>query len=263
MCVTAGRTQAARPSQRETTGSGRDRIKEKTEQNKWDASELLPGGSDSATARACRHSRSESVLTHFLSIIPVLCLCVCVGVWVCVWRVHWSHSGGDGGRETEVDFCCDGISRSQAKWALIGGVFVPTQLGFSTDTHTRTHSHPSVGLLWSKLDSSWYQQAFYLPHSFPQPLPVFHPSSSFLTFFSSLGLFPLSSQETVRLSRIKCCIFKQLCVCWDEGHWYKLLCMCPYVHGGVRETQRESKCVRACLSARGWISRFQCCFTKL
>lgn len=62
----------------------------KTEQNEWDASELLPGGSYSAMARVCCSLRSESVLTHFLSIIPVLCLSVCVclsGAFKGRWRV--------------------------------------------------------------------------------------------------------------------------------------------------------------------------------
>lgn len=130
-----------------------------------------------ASRHECGHSRSKSVLTHFPSIIPVLCLRVCV--CVCLVGTLKLFRGSEG-RETEVDFCCDGISLCQAKWALIGGVFAPTHGGFST--HSCAQS-PRCHLLSSKWASSWYQQASYLRFSCS-------PSLSFLLLLSPLSFSP-------------------------------------------------------------------------
>lgn len=98
---------------------------------------------------------SDPFSCHYPGCLSVSC-CVCVCVcWVL------EPFRGDGGRKTEVNFSCNGISLCQAKWALIGGTYGPAQVGFSTRTHTHTLTQsPHCHLLSSELSTKLLISAF-------------------------------------------------------------------------------------------------------
>lgn len=87
---------------------------------------------------------------------------------------------GDEGRKTEVNFSCDGISLCQAKWALIGGMYGPAHVGFSTRTHTYTLTQsPHCHLLSSELSTELLISASRV-------------LTTFLSFFAPVCVSPLA-----------------------------------------------------------------------